>query len=54
MPIEASSARGSSFPSLYFQCAAMPFSAIRSISRVRIWISNGGAFSGTSVVWSDW
>ena len=41
-------------PSLYFQCAAMPFSAMRSISRVRIWTSNGTAPSGTSVVWSDW
>ena len=35
----ASSAWGPIFPSLYFQCAAIPRSAIRSISRVRIWIS---------------
>ncbi len=41
-------------PSLYFQCAAIPFSAMRSISRVRIWTSNGTAPSGTSVVWRDW
>ncbi|ETJ32056.1 Phosphoribosylformylglycinamidine synthase, partial [human gut metagenome] len=36
--------------SLYFQCAATPYSAIRCISWVRIWISTGLPPGPTTVV----
>ena len=42
------------FPSLYIQCAAMPSSAMRCISSVRIWISKGMPDSCITVVWTDW
>ena len=41
-------------PSLYFQCAAIPYSAVLCISSVRIWISNGCPDGPIRVVWSDW
>ena len=40
--------------SLYFQCAAIPNSAVRCISKVRIWISNGTPSEPMTVVCSDW
>ena len=40
--------------SLYFQCAAMPNSARRCMSHVRIWISTGLPPGPTTVVCSDW
>ena len=40
--------------SLYFQWAAIPYSAVLCISNVRIWISNGCPFGPIKVVWSDW
>ena len=40
--------------SLYFQCAAMPRSATRFISWVRIWISMRSRPGPMTVVWSDW
>ena len=40
--------------SLYFQCAATPYSARRCISWVRIWISTGRPFGPITVVCSDW
>ena len=52
--IPCSSTRRLPLPSLYFQWAAIPCSATRSISRVRIWISNGGSPSGITVVCRDW
>lgn len=39
---------------LYFQCAAMPYSARRCMSKVRIWISTGLPLGPMTVVWSDW
>ena len=47
-------ARLPSRPSLYRQCAAMPNSAVRCISWVRIWISMGRPWGPTTVVWRDW
>ena len=41
-------------PSLYFQCAAMPYSARRCISSVRICISTGLPAGPITVVCSDW
>ena len=41
-------------PSLYFQWAAMPSSAMLCISRVRICTSNGMPTSLTTEVCSDW
>ena len=40
--------------SLYFQCAAIPYSAVRCISKVLIWISNGWPLLPISVVCRDW
>ena len=40
--------------SLYFQCAATPYSARRCISWVRIWISTGLPPGPITVVCSDW
>ena len=40
-------------PSLYFQCAAIPYSAILCISYVLIWISKGSPLSPITVVCSD-
>ena len=40
--------------SLYFQWAATPYSAIRCISWVRIWISTGLPSGPMTVVCSDW
>ena len=40
--------------SLYFQCAATPYSAMRCISWVRIWISTGLPPGPTTVVCRDW
>ena len=40
--------------SLYFQCAATPYSARRCIVCVRIWISTGLALGPITVVCSDW
>ncbi|CPU64786.1 Uncharacterised protein [Mycobacteroides abscessus] len=40
--------------SLYFQCAATPYSARRCISCVRIWISTGFPPGPMTVVCSDW
>ncbi len=42
------------FVSLYFQCAAMPYSAVRCIAQVRICISTGLPFGPMTVVCSDW
>ena len=56
-PSQARSASSCAFlpaPSLYRQCAAMPYSAVRCISRVRIWISSGLPSGPTTVVCSDW
>jgi len=39
---------------LYSQWAAIPSSAMRCISRVRIWISTGSPLGPITVVWSDW
>ena len=39
---------------LYSQCAAMPNSAVRCISRVRIWISKSWPPGPKTVVCSDW
>ena len=41
-------------PVLYFQCAAIPASATRCMSAVRICTSIGTPFGPKSVVWSDW
>ena len=41
-------------PALYFQCAAMPYSAMRSMSQVRICTSNGMASRPMTVVCKDW
>ena len=41
-------------PSLYIQCAAIPYSARSCISRVRIWISSGRPSGPITVVCSDW
>ena len=41
-------------PSLYRQCAAMPYCAVRCMSSVRIWISRGAPFGPTTVVCKDW
>ena len=40
--------------SLYFQCAATPYSARRCIVWVRIWISTGLPSGPITVVCSDW
>lgn len=40
--------------SLYFQCAATPYSARRCIVCVRIWISTGLPSGPMTVVCSDW
>jgi len=40
--------------SLYFQCAATPYSARRCMSCVRIWISTGFPLGPITVVCSDW
>ena len=40
--------------SLYFQCAAMPSSAVRCISWVRICTSMRRWPGPMTVVWSDW
>ena len=40
--------------SLYFQCAAMPYSARRCMAKVRICISTGLPSSPMTVVCSDW
>ena len=39
--------------SLYFQWAAIPYSAVLCISSVRIWISKGCPEGPINVVWSD-
>ena len=49
-----SSARTGAFCSLYFQCAAMPCSAMRCISWVRICTSIRSARGPITVVCSDW
>ncbi len=41
-------------PSLYFQCAAMPYSAVWCISHVRICTSNGMPSLPMTVVCRDW
>ena len=41
-------------PSLYFQCAAMPYSAVWCISHVRICTSNGMPSLLMTVVCKDW
>ena len=41
-------------PCLYFQCAAIPYSAMRCISCVLICISNGTPTLLRTVVCSDW
>ena len=41
-------------PSLYFQCAAMPYSARLCISTVRICISTGLPSGPITEVCSDW
>ena len=55
-PVESTARRvpAPTRPSLYFQCAAMPSSAIRCISSVRICTSNGRPRSPTTDVCSDW
>ena len=56
-PSHAASAEASLaclLPSLYRQCAAMPYFAVRCMSRVRIWISSGVPPGPTTVVCSDW
>ncbi len=40
--------------SLYTQWAATPFSAVRCMAWVRIWISSGLPCGPMTVVWSDW
>jgi hypothetical protein len=40
--------------SLYFQCAAMPYSARRCMANVRICISTGLPAGPITVVCSDW
>ena len=40
--------------SLYFQCAATPYSARRCIAKVRICISTGLPCGPMTEVWSDW
>ncbi len=40
--------------SLYFQCAATPYSARRCMPWVRIWISTGLPSGPITVVCSDW
>ena len=47
------SSRADTGPSLYFQCAAMPSSAILCISSVRICTSKACPFSEMTVVCSD-
>ena len=42
------------FCSLYFQCAAMPNSAVRCIANVRICISTGLPVGPITVVCNDW
>ena len=41
-------------PALYFQWAAMPYSAVWCISQVRIWISKGMPSLSSTVVCNDW
>ena len=41
-------------PALYFQWAAMPYSAVWCISQVRICTSKGMPSLSMTVVWSDW
>ena len=41
-------------PSLYFQWAAMPYSAVWCISQVRICTSKGMPSRPITVVWRDW
>ena len=48
------SSSSESMPSLYFQWAAMPYSATWCISFVRIWISKGLPLLPMTVVCSDW
>src|SRR5690348_17565093 len=48
------SSRAVTGPSLYFQCAAIPSSAMRCISSVRICTSNGVPLSAITEVCSDW
>ena len=40
--------------SLYFQCAATPYSARRCWAKVRICTSTGLPAGPMTVVWSDW
>ncbi len=40
--------------SLYFQCAATPYSARRCIAKVRIWSSTGLPCGPMTVVCNDW
>ena len=40
--------------SLYFQCAAMPYSARRCMANVRIWSSTGLPEMPITVVCRDW
>ncbi len=44
----------SSLVSLYFQCAAMPYSAVRCMASVRICSSTGLPSGPITVVCSDW
>ena len=55
-PSHARSARSpdSPLPSLYRQCAAMPYSAVRCIALVRICTSTLRPPGPTTVVCSDW
>ena len=55
-PCQACSSSLSSLvtPALYFQCAAMPYSAVWCISQVRICTSKGMPSLPMTVVCSDW
>lgn len=54
-PPAGASVAGAPFAfSLYFQCAATPYSARRCMSCVRIWISTGLPPGPITVVCNDW
>ncbi len=52
--VPGDSPSGAMLASLYFQCAATPYSARRCIVWVRIWISTGLPCGPMTVVCSDW
>ena len=52
--ISSASSEALDLPSLYFQCAAIPYSASSCIFFVLIWTSKGLPILPITVVWIDW